>query len=106
MSEILHANIFFFITAIAVVVLTILLSAALYYVVGILRNVRNITSRVERGSEVLGKDLLDLRRNVEQDGVRFKHIINFFGKRAGWFPQEKAQRKTRKVKDEKEDVSS
>ncbi len=106
MSDILHANIFFFITAIATVVVTVLLCVVLYYVAGILRSVRNVTRRIERGSEVLGKDLIDLRRSVEHDGMRLRHIITFFGKRAGWYPETSTKRKTRVHKDKKEEEVS
>jgi hypothetical protein len=78
MDEILHANIFFFITSIAVVLLTFLVSWALYYVVGILKNVRDISDRVDRGSVELEADLRELRTNIKHEGVKVATLFDFF----------------------------
>ena len=45
MNDILHANIFFFVTTVVVVVLGVLAIVALYYVLGILKNIRDISNR-------------------------------------------------------------
>lgn len=68
MSEVLQANIFFVITSIAVVALTILLCFVLYQVLGILKNVRDITERLRRGSEQLAADAQEVRSFVH-DGI-------------------------------------
>lgn len=66
MSEVLQANIFFVITSIAVVVLTILLCFVLYQVVRILKNVQDITDRLRRGSEQLAEDAQVVRSFVHE----------------------------------------
>ena len=66
MSEVLQANIFFVITSIAVVALTILLCFVLYQVLGILKNVRDITDRLRRGSEQLAEDAQVVRDFVHE----------------------------------------
>lgn len=64
MSEILHSNIFFLITSIAVIVVTILVSIGLYYVICILRAVRDIAERVREGSEIIAEDAAQLREDI------------------------------------------
>lgn len=61
MSEILEANIFFFITGIAVIIFTILLSVLLYHLIKILRSLRRVVDRIEAGSEVLANDIEQVR---------------------------------------------
>lgn len=64
MSEVLQTNLFFIITSMAVVVFTIFLCIALWYVIRILRNVRDMTDRLRRGSEMLADDADALRSFV------------------------------------------
>ena len=51
MSELVHADIFFFITAVAVVLLSTIFAVALVYIIVILRDVRAIVARMRRASE-------------------------------------------------------
>jgi hypothetical protein len=89
MNDILHANIFFFITSIVVVVLGILAIVGLYYILSILKNIRDITRRAERGSEILAADLEDFRENIREEGMRFRHVKKLFKSYAKWFPSDK-----------------
>lgn len=77
MTEVLHANIFFLIASIGVVMFTILVCIALYHVVRILRSIRTIIQRVEDGSETLAEDVSQLRSYVVS-GSLFSQIIGFF----------------------------
>jgi hypothetical protein len=61
MTEVLHANIFFFITSIAVIAFTILFSIALYHLIKIIRTIRRILDRIEAGSTAIAADLAHLR---------------------------------------------
>jgi adenylosuccinate lyase len=77
MAEVLHANIFFFITGIGVIVLTVLVSIALYHFIKILTSVRRIVERVEAGTETLIEDIEDLRTYVMEESflARFFHAV-------------------------------
>ncbi len=75
MSEILHANIFFFITSVAVVAVTIMVIIVLWYVIAILREVRVITTRVRRASETLERDIDFLRGEVKSAGTRAAQFV-------------------------------
>ncbi len=77
MTEILHANIFFIIASIGVILFTTLVCIAIYQIVKILRSVRTIVERVEEGSETLAEDVSQLR-NYVVSGSLFSQIINFF----------------------------
>jgi uncharacterized protein YoxC len=63
LNEVLHANIFFIIASVGVVVFIIITSVILYQVLKVVKAVRRIVERVERGSEVLAEDIEDLRHN-------------------------------------------
>lgn len=64
MTEVLHANIFFVITSIAVVVFIILVAIALYHVIKIIKSLRRIVERIEMGSERIAEDVEDVREFV------------------------------------------
>lgn len=68
MSEVLQTNIFFIITSIAVIVFTVFLCVALFYLIRILKHVGEMTERLRRGSEQLAEDAMEVRAFVK-DGV-------------------------------------
>lgn len=64
MTEVLHANIFFVITSIAVVVFITLITIALYHAIKIIKSLRRIVERIEMGSERIAEDVDDVREFV------------------------------------------
>ncbi len=78
METYLKADLFFFITAVAVVLLTFFLVAVLYYVIQLVRNLRDISQTAKTESELVSKDLGELRQNVREQGLKFKHFSQFF----------------------------
>lgn len=78
MSEVLQANIFFFITSVAVIVVTVLLIAVLVYVLLIVRNVKDITDRLREGSELIASDIAALRERLQKTGIKLQSIGSFF----------------------------
>lgn len=77
MEEVLQANIFFFITSVAVVVFTILVCVAIYYVIRILRTVGKIVERVDSGSETIAEDISQLRSYIAE-GSLISQIVGLF----------------------------
>ncbi len=75
MSEVLQANVFFFITGVAVIVFTALLCVALFHVIKVLKSLRRIMDRIEAGTEVIAEDMQEMRKFFTQEG--------FFGKLIG-----------------------
>lgn len=61
MGEVLQTNIFFFITAASVIILTIFLSIVLFHVIKITKCIRRISERIEEGSELLMDDIQYVR---------------------------------------------
>ncbi len=80
MSEILEANIFFFITSVAVIVFTVLVSVAVYYVIKILQSVRRIVDRIDAGSETIAEDISELREYIAS-GSLISQVIGLFIRR-------------------------
>lgn len=64
MTETLHANIFFIIASVGIVVLTSLACILLYQLIKIVRLIRKIVERVEAGTEVLADDIENLRETL------------------------------------------
>jgi hypothetical protein len=76
MSEVLQANVFFFIASIATVVFCILVSLVLYQVYKIVKAVRAIMERIEAASEVMAEDVTRVRELVANNGF-LSSILNF-----------------------------
>ena len=76
MSEILQANIFFMITSVAVVFLTLFVCVILYHVIKILKSIRRIVDRVDEGSEIIAEDVSQLRAYVTE-GSLVSQIMSF-----------------------------
>lgn len=65
MDSILKSDIFFFITTIAIVLLTVLLATALVYLIGLLRNLRESSFIVKDTVTQVSKKITDAHENVE-----------------------------------------
>ena len=77
MAEVLQANIFFAITSASVIIFTLLLCVALYYVIKILRSVRSIVDRIDAGSENIAEDISNLRAYIAE-GSLISQIVGLF----------------------------
>ena len=88
MSEVLQANIFFFIASAATVVFAIMVCIVLYYVIKILIAVRAIVERIEAGSDVIADDVSAMRDFVKSGGL-VAYLINRVA------PKRRASRHTR-----------
>jgi flagellar biosynthesis/type III secretory pathway M-ring protein FliF/YscJ len=75
MSEVLLTNIFFIITGLAVVVFAVLGSIVLYYLIRILRAVRDIAERMREGNEVIAEDVASVREGLVS-GRFFSAIVH------------------------------
>ncbi len=100
MSDVLLTNLFFTITAVAVIVVTILIAIGLYYVIGILRAVRDIAERVREGSELIAGDAAQLREEILSGSI----FSALYAKAAGIAGFGVARRARRKKKPEKEET--
>jgi uncharacterized protein YoxC len=78
MNDFLKQDIFFFVTTIAVIILTVLLSILAVYFIRISRKINNIVGRAEEQTNLLSEDLNALRSNVREGGMKIKHFLEFF----------------------------
>lgn len=80
MNEVLHANIFFFITGIAVIVCTALLCVFLIHGIKVLKSLRRILDRFEAGTEVIAEDMHSMRMFFSEDGLLRRLVAKLMGK--------------------------
>jgi uncharacterized protein YoxC len=85
MNEVLQTNVFFWITSIAVIILTVLLIAVLVYVLKIVRKVNRLTDTVEKEGTKIVEDVSKLHETVKENAEpmwdRVKYFIGVGGKR-------------------------
>jgi MFS superfamily sulfate permease-like transporter len=78
-TSIVKADIFFFVTTIAVVVLTLILSIIMIYLISILRYVKHISQIAKDQAEVISDDIDDLRGTIKTKGASLASIFDFLG---------------------------
>ena len=78
MTDFAKMDVFFFVTTIAVVVLSILLAILIIYIIKISRDIKHITQKARSEAELISQDLSDLRQNVKEHGAKLKYFASFF----------------------------
>ncbi len=91
MDTLIHADIFFFITTIAVVLIALVSTVALVYFIRILKNVLRVSEMVKEETKLVREDLRATRQNMREDGFRLKHLISFFSNLSSKKPRSKKQ---------------
>ena len=76
MEEIVKADIFFFISSIFVVIISVVLLAALYYLIRILRDVKEISKNVNNESQLIIKDIGNVRKRIKNKGHQVASFIS------------------------------
>lgn len=80
MNELLKADIFFFITSIAVIVIAVLLVIALIYIIRILRDVKGVSKTAKESADAIGEDIQGARGEIKA----YIHLIKkYFSKMFG-----------------------
>ncbi len=77
MESIIHADIFFFVSTIAVIIFSVLLLIAIYYLRETLANMRDISRTLKKGVDNAADHVEDVFEDVEESKV-FKFL---FGKK-------------------------
>ena len=77
MDSLVQADIFFFITSIAVVIGALLVSIFLIYGILIVRDIRAVSQRVKRETELISMDIDAAREKIKQEGREFSSILGF-----------------------------
>ncbi len=78
MDTLIHADIFFFITAIAVVVLSIGCAVIIFYLIRILRRIDEISEKVRVESDEIVRDVKDFRATMRSEGIKVKTVLDMF----------------------------
>jgi hypothetical protein len=81
MSEVLHADIFFFIASIATVIFCIVITMILFQVYKVMKLLRSILERVDSASEVIAEDVASVRKLVATGGLISTVVGLVFGAR-------------------------
>jgi predicted Holliday junction resolvase-like endonuclease len=79
-TSFLKSDIFFFVTTVAVVFLTIILAVLMIYVITIMRTIKSIARIAQSQAEVISEDIDDLRTEVKTRGASLKSLLAFGGR--------------------------
>lgn len=96
MDTLIHADIFFFVTTIAIVVVALLWVIALIYLIKVLNRIKNIAEQVRDETILFREDIHGLRDSIQREGFKVKHLFNFgydfFKKHVGKKSKEKSEK--------------
>lgn len=85
MNQVLQTNIFFFITALAIMVVSALLAVVLVYILRILRDIEHISQIIRKESDLIEEDIVSFRKSIQLEGALWK---NFFSHLSSWILKE------------------
>jgi len=77
MDTLVHADIFFFITSIAVVIGGLLIAIILIYGILIFRDLLAISNEVKREAELIGMDIDQAREHIKKQGAKYSSMFDF-----------------------------
>lgn len=69
MSEVLQANIFFYIASVATVIFCIVVTMILFQFYKVMKTIRSILERINSASEVMAEDVAHVRKLVTTGGI-------------------------------------
>ncbi len=78
MNEFAKMDAFFFITTIAMVILTLLLAVLIIYIIKISKDVKYISGKAKNEADMISQDLSQLRENIKNKGAHLKYFASFF----------------------------
>lgn len=79
MQTLIHADIFFFITTIAVILVTLFIAIILFYAVKVARKVDSIAETIDKESKNVAQDIETLRTRVKEEGMKVSGFSKFIG---------------------------
>jgi hypothetical protein len=98
MNTLIHADIFFFVTTIVVVVIGIALTIALVYLAKVLSDIKIVTQQVKEETILFRDDIAELRGDIKKEGFRAERLFMFF---RNIFRRTEAKTKARSKKEAK-----
>jgi competence protein ComGC len=79
-QSLLKADIFFFVSTIAVVVLTVLLIIGMVYILGILRTIKQISRTAKTGAETIVEGIEEAKDEMRKDDYVPSAVVDIFKK--------------------------
>jgi|SRR6185437_2610275 len=76
MQTLVHADVFFFISSIALVVLSILLAVALFYAISVMRDVKEVSVKLKKASADIEKDIEGFRNELKAKGNKISGMAD------------------------------
>lgn len=76
MNDILHANIFFFISSVATVIIAILISIILFYMARIIRDISEIVRKASKASADIERDFQELRSEIKTEATKVRALVD------------------------------
>lgn len=77
MNESTLVDVFFIITGIAVIIITILMAIGLVYIISFVRTIRMVARSAQRATEIVSEDIANLRENIREKGFSLSAIAKF-----------------------------
>jgi hypothetical protein len=91
METLIHADVFFFVSTIALLVVVFFLAIVLAYVVTILKDVKHVTRKIREESDEVIEDLQLLRSHIKNEGFK---IVTLGGFLTRFFNRKKRTKKS------------
>lgn len=77
MESLTLTDLFFWLTGVAVIIVTVLLTVALVYLIFFLRTIKRVAQQAQRATQLVSEDLVELKKDIRNRGFSFKSIIKF-----------------------------
>lgn len=106
MDKLVHADIFFFITTCAIVLLTIIFAVALVYGVFIAKNIHYVVKKIKEESDNISGDIANARQKIREQGMKIASYMTFLKSLVTFSSQKKAKKKTVKKEEENTEESN
>jgi len=78
MDTLIHADVFFFVTTVMIVIVGIAFTIALIYLATVLSDIKEISKQVKEETILFREDIGNLRSDIRQEGFRVERFLMFF----------------------------
>lgn len=97
MNNVLQSDIFFFISSVSVVFITLLMIVAMIYIISILRDIRSFFKTIRTGADALSEDISQVREKLNSKGIWTGMLLALMAAVTGFaHKQQSARKKTRR----------
>lgn len=97
MDDFLKMDVFFVVTTAVVLIGGVICMVALYYLIRVLRSVDRLMKNISEESDNIREDIALLRAKAREEGMKWKHLLDFFFRIASRNRSRKARTKEEKA---------